>query len=169
MQETADGRFLIVDDDSFVGYCYDDGGRSDAGFKGERAGDCVTRALAIFLGRPYRQVYDYIAKINKSFGNRKSARDGIPEHVMETVFQNCGLVRVQLPKGANPTFTEAYDRYGDHIAFTTKHVVAIVDGYVRDTSDCRYYVWRGRRGELKPEVRQRKSQKVWVHKSRLNS
>ena len=38
-------------------WAYDDGGRAAAGFKGE-AGDCVTRAIAIATGRPYREVYD---------------------------------------------------------------------------------------------------------------
>lgn len=38
-------------------WVFDDGGRAAAGFKGQ-TGDCVTRALAIALGRDYREVYD---------------------------------------------------------------------------------------------------------------
>jgi hypothetical protein len=37
-----------------------DGGRAAAGFKGS-TGDCVTRAVAIASGVPYKQVYDRLA------------------------------------------------------------------------------------------------------------
>ena len=43
----------------------DDGGRAAAGYKGE-AGDCVTRAVAIASGRPYREVYAALASIEGS-------------------------------------------------------------------------------------------------------
>ncbi len=36
---------------------YNNGGRAAAGFKDE-AGDCVTRAIAIATGLPYRAVYN---------------------------------------------------------------------------------------------------------------
>ena len=35
-----------------IGYTYDDGGRADAGFKGD-TGDCAVRAIAILTGIPY--------------------------------------------------------------------------------------------------------------------
>lgn len=38
-------------------WVHSDGGRAEAGFKGD-TGDCVTRAIAIALGLPYRDVYD---------------------------------------------------------------------------------------------------------------
>lgn len=34
-------------------FVYDDGGRADAGYRGDTR-DCVTRAIAIATGRPYR-------------------------------------------------------------------------------------------------------------------
>jgi hypothetical protein len=34
-------------------WIHNDGGRADAGFRGE-TGDCVTRAIAIATGKPYR-------------------------------------------------------------------------------------------------------------------
>ena len=43
-------------------FIYDDGGRAAAGFKG-KTGDCVTRAIAIATGRPYREVYDRLNEI----------------------------------------------------------------------------------------------------------
>ena len=46
------------------GYIYDDGGRAAAGFKGT-TGDCVTRAIAIATGKPYREVYDALNELAK--------------------------------------------------------------------------------------------------------
>jgi hypothetical protein len=43
-------------------YVFDDGGRAAAGFKGS-TGDCVTRAIAIATGKPYREVYDEIFQL----------------------------------------------------------------------------------------------------------
>ena len=69
-------------------YKFNDGGRKDAGFKG-RAGDCVTRAIAIASGLPYKKVYndltdlakhhkvnknDFVAKRMRKAKERKSER-----------------------------------------------------------------------------------------------
>lgn len=40
-------------------FVYNDGGRSEAGFKGT-TGDCVCRAIAIATQRPYKEIYDLI-------------------------------------------------------------------------------------------------------------
>lgn len=42
---------------SGIEWVFDDGGRQLAGRRG-RAGDCVTRAIAIAAGRDYADVYD---------------------------------------------------------------------------------------------------------------
>ena len=42
---------------------YNDGGRSDAGRKGD-TGDCVCRAVTIASGRPYTEVYERLAEGN---------------------------------------------------------------------------------------------------------
>ena len=44
-------------------YCFDDGGRVAAGFKG-MVGDCLTRAVAIVTSNPYREVYKALYKLN---------------------------------------------------------------------------------------------------------
>lgn len=43
-------------------YEYDDGGRKAAGFKGDTR-DCVCRAIAIAMNRPYREVYDELMRL----------------------------------------------------------------------------------------------------------
>ena len=51
---------------------HNDGGRVSAGFKGS-AGDCVTRAIAILTGKPYKEIYSELAEEIKCFaGNKKS-------------------------------------------------------------------------------------------------
>ena len=41
---------------------YDDGGRSEAGFKGH-AGDCTVRSVAVATQRPYQEIYDEVRTI----------------------------------------------------------------------------------------------------------
>jgi len=62
-------------------WVYDDGGRAAAGFKG-KTGDCVTRAIAIALEKPYAEVYESInelARVTERGKNRgrSSARTGV--------------------------------------------------------------------------------------------
>jgi hypothetical protein len=69
---------------TMIGFELDDGGRAAAGFRGS-AGDCVTRAVAIATGRPYRQVYDDLAELALAYGRRRrSARDGVAPAVYRT-------------------------------------------------------------------------------------
>lgn len=60
---------------------YHDGGRRKAGYRGG-ANDCVTRAVAIVSGLPYRGVYkvinECIARNDRHrFGRKQSARNGV--------------------------------------------------------------------------------------------
>ena len=75
--------------------------------------------------------------------------------------------------GARPTFTEAFEWYGDCIAGTTKHMAAIVVGALHDIFDGRTYEWMDLRtqsewddlhaaGLTGVETRERKAQSVWV-------
>jgi hypothetical protein len=84
---------------------YDDGGREDAGFVGE-AGDCVTRAIAIATGVPYKLVY---AAINE---RAKTERPRTGSHLREG----------ELPGGRI-------------IVRISKHVCAVIDGVIHDTHD----------------------------------
>ena len=94
-------------------------------------------ALAISAKKPYRQVYRMLARANKEAGGRRSARDGMPKKVWHKVARKLLLVKVKLPKGSRPTFTEAHRLYGNCLVTTTKHVCALVNGELLDTHDCR--------------------------------
>jgi hypothetical protein len=49
-----------------------DGGRKAAGWKGEKVGDCVVRALTIASGLPYNTVYRELFSMTK-----ESPRNGV--------------------------------------------------------------------------------------------
>ena len=153
-----------------IGYRYDDGGRAAAGYRG-KTGDCVVRAIAICAREDYLAVYRTMAEHMKRNGyaasgnayatrerNRKTPRRRgqlSARRVQDRVLEAYGFTKVQLPAGERPTYTEAHRRYGDCIAGTTKHLVAIVGGALRDTFDGRTYEWD-------VETRERKAQSVWV-------
>lgn len=136
-----------------IGFHHNDGGREASGRKGT-AGDCVARSLAIATGRSYDECYSALASAMKKAGHPKSARNGIPRTVSTKVFKEFGLTKISLPK-AKPTLTEAHEQYGTCIAKTTKHMMALRDGYLQDIYDIRTYEWEG-------VVRERKATTVWI-------
>ena len=140
-----------------IGYEYDDGGRAAAGYKGQ-TGDCVARALAIITGKPYRKVYADLAERNFARYGKRTARQGIHKVDRDRQAADYGLVKIRLPRGARPTYSEAFAKYGDCFVTTTRHSAAIVDGALRDTFDGRAYEWDG-------ETRERKAASVWVRKA----
>ena len=139
-----------------VGYVYDDGGRAAAGYKG-KTGDCVVRAYCILTGADYRDTYRDIADDNETRGQKRSVRSGANPNYS---YPGLGLVKVKLPKGPRPTYTEAHERYGDCIVRTAKHVAAVVDGNLRDIFDGRTYLMDDEYGV--EHLHDRKAQSVWV-------
>ena len=132
-----------------IGYCFDDGGRQEAGYKG-KTGDCVPRAIAIVTGLPYKQVYKAMADAMKEYGyaasgnayqqrGKKVKGQRNAKDIQVDVIQKLGLKKVKFEKGVRPTYSEAYAKYGNCLVFTTKHAVALVDGKLRDTWDNRTY------------------------------
>ena len=152
-----------------IRYEYDDGGREAAGYKG-RAGDCVCRAFTILAGKDYRECYRLLGVANATHGYARSARGGLLLKVYEGIYFENGLARVDHLKrrhgGRFPTFTEAYETYGNCIVRIAKHVAAIVDGALRDTDDIRTYWWLNDHGShFVEEERDRKAIAVytWPH------
>lgn len=123
---------------------FNDGGRKDAGYDG-KAGDCVTRSIAIVTGKPYQEVYDEINLIAayERRGKRKrgisSAKSGVYKNTImkymtaygwkwtPTMFIGSGckvhLKTEELPKGRI-------------LVNVSKHTTAVIDGIVHDTHDC---------------------------------
>lgn len=50
-------------------FTFNDGGRKEAGFKGE-TGDCVTRAIAIATEKPYQEVYDNLFALARKLSKK---------------------------------------------------------------------------------------------------
>ena len=149
-----------------IGYKYDDGGRQKAGYKGN-AGDCVCRALAIASAVGYQRIYDELSQANKELIGKRSARNGVSIKAYGPVYERHGFIKIKLPKGPRPTFTEAFRKYGDCIVHTTKHICAIVDGNLRDTFDGRTYEWAETMYsgfDFGVETRERKATSIWVRK-----
>jgi hypothetical protein len=139
-------------------WVYDDGGREAAGFRGE-TGDCVTRAIAIATGKPYREVYDHVAGLLREWAEQtgrardRSPRNGVPKHLIKAYLtHDLGWVwhptmgigtgcQVHLAKGELP-------ETGPLVVSLSKHNAAVVDGVVRDNHDptrdgtrCVYGYW----------------------------
>jgi hypothetical protein len=123
-----------------MNWVYDDGGRNVAGFRG-KAGDCVTRSIAIATRLPYRQVY---ARLNEQSqrerptgGRLSSARNGVFRQTCQRVMESLGWRWVPTMKiGAGCRFIKAAELpRGRLIVRCSKRTTAVIDGIIHDTYD----------------------------------
>lgn len=138
-------------------YQYDDGGRAAAGFKGT-CGDCGTRAAAIALSLPYKEVYDELNSIRKemlakarSTRTKKalsgSVRDGTATEVMDEFMKRHGWVWVaKMHIGSGCTMHLCDVPAGRFVCRVAKHYCAVVDCTIRDIFEddgdrCVYGYW----------------------------
>lgn len=146
-----------------VDYKYNDGGRIESGFKGNRAGDCVVRATAIIMQEPYRDVYELYAYNNKKMKGKRTARDGMNPAVSSYTLKSLGYKPMdnylRIPVDHAITVTEVYEQIGDCLIFIPRHALAIMNGTVHDTWDSRFKR-QGRRVSHSP------IQRVWAHPDR---
>lgn len=139
-----------------LGYVHNDGGRAAAGFKGD-AGDCVTRAIAIATGKPYREVYDALNEIASSERSTRrkrgisSARNGVFRTTYDKYLEALGATWVPLMKigsGCTVHLRAGELPMGRLICSCSRHLVAVIDGVMHDTQDksrdgtrCVYGYW----------------------------
>lgn len=149
-----------------IGFEFDTGGAKPRKGIGT---DCAVRAIAIVTGLDYQTVYGWAGdevlaaqKRARTFRGKpsRSLRNGVGGAAWRRLAAKAGLVKVSLPKGVRPTFTEAHERYGDYVVQTTGHVAALKDGALRDNNDIRTYEWEDEYGFL--DLRERKAVSVWV-------
>ena len=151
-----------------IGYEYDDGGREDAGFKGE-VKDCVCRALSILTldpytlpGDNYMEWYKALADLHFKRKGKRTGRSGTDRRDMMIAFRMAGLEKIQRSVHKQcRTFSEAHSDFGDCIVTTTRHVCALRDGKLRDISDIRMYQWLDTETGLY-DRRERKALTIWV-------
>jgi hypothetical protein len=122
----------------------DDGGREAAGFKG-KTGDCVTRAITIATGRPYREVYDAINELasGERRGRRKrgtsSARTGVYKPTYHRYLTSLGWTwtpTMQIGQGCRVHLRADELPAGRLIVSVSKHLCAVIDGTLHDIHDC---------------------------------
>ena len=122
---------------------FNDGGREESGFQGT-TGDCVTRAIAIALELPYKQVYDDLnALISQHRKTRiqkaSNARGGVNKKFYHQYLRDKGwkwAPCMTIGSGCKVHLKADELPKGRIIARVSKHIVAVVNGVVNDTYDC---------------------------------
>lgn len=122
---------------------YDDGGRSDSGFKGE-ARDCVARAVAIATGQPYADVYRDLNELGRGRAQRggrgkTAARTGVQKDDTRAYLASLGWRwHPTMAVGAGCSVHLRADELprGRIVVKLSRHVAAVVDGVIHDTHDC---------------------------------
>ena len=112
-----------------------DGGRLKAGWKGENAGDCVPRAIAIGLDRDYREIRTELDRLTKEMtgGFDTTTNNGCSIPVYHRFLMEAGWSPVLTPK----SYLNDLPQTGTHIAVLSRHVAAVIDGTVYDAWDSR--------------------------------
>lgn len=127
-------------------WIYDDGGRADAGYRGD-AGDCCCRAFAIATGKPYKEVYELINKIgrenahkgNRSGNGKSSARNGVYKDDARKIADALGMKwtpTMKIGSGCNMHLRSDELPSGRIVCNVSRHFVAVIDGVIHDTYDC---------------------------------
>ena len=149
-----------------IGYAKNDGGRAASGRRGQ-TGDCVVRAIAILTGADYDRVYNDMAAAMKAAGfpatgDARRTRGPKAWRVQQNVLESYGLEKIYMPaRSRKPTYTEAYEKYGNCVVKTTRHLAAIRDGKLQDIADSRLYLWDGGYAGTIRE-RSRKATSIWI-------
>jgi hypothetical protein len=129
---------------------FNDGGRSVAGYKG-KAGDCVTRAIAITTGKPYQEVYDALRNGLKAYAcnhrdrtakriSRKGTtpRSGVSKKVFGRYLESLGwkwTPTMQIGQGCKVHLRADELPRGRLLVSVSKHLTAVIDGIIHDTYD----------------------------------
>lgn len=130
-------------------FVHHDGGRNRSGFTGT-ADDCVTRAIAIATGRPYREIYERLAQGNaneratkRSTANsgRRTARHGIntKRQWFTDYMQSLGwswMPTMLIGQGCKTHLAVGELPMGRLIVAVSRHYTTVIDGVIHDTWDC---------------------------------
>ena len=125
-------------------WVYDDGGRSEAGFKGV-TGDCCARAFSIATGKPYKEVYNDINQLAKRerTGKRKSkisnARTGVYRVTAQRLAELYGMKWVSvmgIGTGCTMHMREDELPTGTLVLSLSKHYACVKNGVLHDIYDC---------------------------------
>lgn len=123
-----------------IPYVYDDGGRALAGYRG-KAGDCVTRAIAIATGWEYKTVYDDLWGLDRRRNGKqaKGPRNGYPIKLVRDYLAARGwdwTPTMNIGSGCQVHLRADELPPGPLIVRVTRHLCAVIDGVLYDTHDC---------------------------------
>ena len=137
-------------------YQYNDGGRAEAGYKGETR-DCVVRAIAIATEKPYQEVYDAInilsskEKIGTHKKIKSNARTGVHRFTCDNYLKSLGwkwTPTMLIGQGCKVHLKPSELPAKRLVVKVSKHMVAVINGIVHDTHDpsrnetrCVYGYW----------------------------
>jgi len=113
-------------------FFYNDGGRSDAGYKGS-CGDCVVRAISIALNLDYKETYLELARRQKELTGKRSARNGVHKEVYDKFLKERGWVWHSAPKFDGRKAYHHDMPQGVVIVRMARHLAAVIDGTVHDS------------------------------------
>jgi len=126
---------------------HNDGGRQAAGYKGQ-TGDCVCRAICIATGKPYKEVYDFLAVNNATQRSTKgskrrprSAAQGInvTRKWFKDYMQALGFEwtpTMFIGQGCKVHLRADELPRGVLIVSVSKHWTTVIDGVLNDIYDC---------------------------------
>ena len=135
-----------------------DGGREASGFKG-KAGDCVTRSIAIVTGLPYAKIYSDLSDgcVNQRIGKRGKRKNNASNGVnvnrkwFKGYMGKLGfkfVATMGIGTGCKVHLRDGELPMGRLIVSVSKHYTAVIDGVVHDTFDptrggnrCVYGYW----------------------------
>ena len=109
-----------------------DGGRQISGFKG-KCGDCVVRAFAIAIQKPYRAVYNELQKRQKSYmksiGKRHyGVRNGVKPEVWIRYAWKLGFACQVYTK----SWEDVLKLSGTFLVVNKGHLTAVINGTIYD-------------------------------------
>lgn len=123
-------------------YVYNDGGRSEAGFKGS-TGDCACRAVAIAVQVDYREVYNLINEFAKNERRKKksNARSGVWRDTLNKVLAHYGyewVPTMKVGQGVTTHLNPSELPEGRIVVRLSGHFCAVINGVIHDTFDPSY-------------------------------
>ena len=124
-------------------YTYNDGGRLETGYQGKTR-DCVTRAIAIAMQQPYQLIFEELnewgsrERKSKRRKSKSSASTGIHIPTIRKYLASKGwrwVPTMLVGQGCKVHLRKEELPSGRLIVSVSRHVVAIIDGTINDTSN----------------------------------
>ena len=119
-------------------WVYDDGGRSEAGYKADTTGDCAVRAVAIATEQDYRETYNALRRKQKAMGYTWDIRKGVWKETMHAYMADLGWTWTpkMRPGQRERTHVKASELPAGRLVLSlSRHYLAFVDGVAHDTYD----------------------------------